>query len=218
MHFSGLSAERMRENARAAARGAERSDFHLTRFFMYSSLSGVLAAHDSPSKSCLAVSDSSRLAGILGLKAVEVVNVSYPEQSLLALKIADAAFDFCVSDQVFHHLEGNPFDAMRESLRVLRPGGFAVHTTAFINPVYRTPPDFWRFTPEALALMCQAAEGIVVGTGAWGNKEALALIQIGLRRIKVPLDPAHPLHQIAVLNDPEWPIVTWLVAQKPFAQ
>lgn len=215
MYVSGLSAERIREITRAAARGVKRSEVHLTRFSMYLQLAGALTAHDGPSKSCLAVSDSGRLAGVLGLDAAEIVNVSFPDHSLLALRFLEGSFDFCVSDQVLHHVEGNPFEAIRESLRVLRPGGFAVHTSAFINPVYREPPDFWRFTPDALALMCRSSGGIVVSTGAWGNKEALALVQLGLRRIKIPLDPQHPLHRIAVANDPEWPIVTWLVAQKP---
>jgi hypothetical protein len=51
--------------------------------------------------------------------------------------------------------------------------------------------------------------------GGWGNREALALIQMGFRRLKVPLDDAHPLHRIATLNERAWPIHTWVVAQKP---
>lgn len=213
--FWGLHGERLRALVKASGQGVACSPHHLTRFSMYRRLSGSLAAHDAPSKSCLSISRSGELARVLGLNATRIVEAGYPQHSLLALDFPDAAFDFCVSDQVFEHIAGNPFDAMKESLRVVGPGGFAVHTTCFINPVHRHPGDFWRFTPEALALMCERSGGIVVSTGGWGNKEALALVQAGLNRVRIPLDATHPLHGIAVADDPQWPIVTWLVARKP---
>jgi len=40
------------------------------------------------------------------------------------------------------------------------------------------------------------------------------LTQVGARMQKVPLDPAHPLHRIAVVNDSDWPIHSWVVARK----
>jgi hypothetical protein len=33
--------------------------------------------------------------------------------------------------------------------------------------------------------------------------------------VKVPLDDGHPLHRIAVANEPDWPIHAWVIAQKP---
>ncbi len=182
---------------------------------MYRALAGALAGHDDPGKSCLSISRSGELACVLGLTQTEIVEADYPEHSLLALRFPDASFDFCVSDQVFEHLEGNPFAAMAESFRVLRPGGHAVHTTCFINPVHHHPGDFWRFTPEALELMCRTSGGTVISTGSWGNKEAVALVGMGLNRTKIPLDERRPLHRIAVENDPKWPIVTWMVGRKP---
>jgi SAM-dependent methyltransferase len=152
---------------------------------------------------------------VLGLKAAKIVEAAYPEHSMLALRFADAAFDFCVSDQVLEHVEGDPFEAVRESFRVVAPGGFVVHTTCFLNPVHREPGDFWRFTPDALNLLCRNAGGSVTQAASWGNREALALTQVGIRMHKVPADARHPLHRIAVANDPNWPIHTWVVAQKP---
>jgi SAM-dependent methyltransferase len=190
-------------------------DAHLTRFAMYRALSNVLARHDGADKRCLAISRSARLAQVLGLLRAEIIETTYPETTLLALPFAAAEFDFCVSDQVLHHVEGDPVAAVRESLRVVRPSGFAVHTTCFVNPASPDIGDYWRFSPEALALLCRLAGGEVVSTGRWGNKEALSLVQLGLNRLKVPLDPAHSLHRIATANDPRWPIVTWIVARKP---
>jgi SAM-dependent methyltransferase len=134
---------------------------------------------------------------------------------MLTLAFDDAAFDFCVSDQVLEHVEGNPFDAVAESLRVVRPGGWVVHTTCLMNPVHQAPGDFWRFTPDALALLCRSAGAIEIETGSWGNRSALALTQVGLRMVKIPLDPAHPLHRIATASERDWPIHTWVMARKP---
>jgi hypothetical protein len=35
--------------------------------------------------------------------------------------------------------------------------------------------------------------------------------------LRVPADPEHPLHRIAVTNNPDWPIHTWVVARRPAA-
>jgi hypothetical protein len=182
---------------------------------MYAALSGRLASEDGRGKSCLAVSGSARLARVLGLASARLVEADYPAHSLLALGYDPAAFDFCVSDQVLEHVEGDPFAAVKESFRVVRPGGFVVHATCFLNPVHREPGDFWRFTPDALALLCRSAGGEVVETGSWGNRRALTLTMVGVRMHKVPANPHHPLHRIAVANDPVWPIHVWVIARKP---
>jgi SAM-dependent methyltransferase len=195
--------------------GVALGEHRLTRLAMYRALSNALAEHDGLSKRCLAISGSSRLASVLGLKAARIVEAHFPEHTMLALSFPDAAFDFCISDQVLEHVEGNPFDAVRESFRVVRPGGFVVHTTCLLNPIHREPGDFWRFTPDALALLCRSAGGDVITAGAWGNREALSLTEAGLRMLKVPVDPEHPLHRIAALNEPDWPIHSWVVAKTP---
>ena len=182
---------------------------------MYAALSNRLAAHDGLRTRCLSISGSNRLAHVLGLKAARIVEAAYPEHTMLALGFDDASFDVCVSDQVLEHVEGNPFDAVKESFRVVKPGGFVVHTTCVLNPIHREPGDFWRFTPDALALLCRTAGGEVIEAKSWGNREALALTQLGIRTQKVPMDPSHPLHRIATANDPNWPIHTWVIARKP---
>jgi SAM-dependent methyltransferase len=182
---------------------------------MYAALKDRLAAEDGLSRRCLAISESRRLADVLGLKATAFVDAAYPEHTLLALKFDAAAFDFCVSDQVLEHVEGDPFDAMRESFRVVRPGGFVVHTTCLLNPIHREPGDFWRFTPDALRLLCKSAGAVDIETGSWGNRQALAIAMAGARMVKVPLDASHPLHRIATANEPDWPIHSWVVARKP---
>jgi hypothetical protein len=203
-----------RDVIRASLEGVEASSHHLTRFAMYRALADALSAYDAPGRVCLSISGSNRLVRVLGLKSVQVAGAKYPEHSLLALNFGDAAFDFCISDQVLEHVAGDPFQAVRESFRVVRPSGFVAHTTCFMNPVHGYPMDFWRFSPDALSLLCESAGGTVMTVGGWGNRKAMRLVMSGLRGIRVPLDERHPVHRIAVENDPKWPIHTWVIARK----
>ena len=108
----GLPDPMLRAITRASLEGTEVGAHHLTRFAMYKALGGALAAHDGPGRRCLAISSSSRLVRLLGLKSVRIAAANYPEHSLLALKFRDATFDFCVSDQVLEHVAGDPFQAV----------------------------------------------------------------------------------------------------------
>jgi SAM-dependent methyltransferase len=213
--YPGLPGPALKAAVEASLNGVAVGEHGLTRFAMYRALSNRLAAHDSLRVRCLSISGSSRLAHALGLNAARIVEAAYPEHTILDLGFADAAFDVCVSDQVLEHVDGNPFDAVKESFRVVSPGGFVVHATCVLNPIHREPGDFWRFTPDALALLCRGAGGEVIEASSWGNRDALALTQLGIRTQKVPLDPEHPFHRIAAANDPAWPIHTWVIARKP---
>jgi SAM-dependent methyltransferase len=198
-----------------ARTGGAVTRWQITRLCMYRTLAGTLAGADGPDRSCLCISASQPLARIVGLRQAAVEITAYPEVSLLDLPYPDASFDAVVSDQVLEHVEGNPYRAMAESLRVLRPGGHAVHTTCFINQVHGSPKDFWRFTPQALALLAEAAGGEVTLAGGWGNRAALALIELGFRMKPIPESPGNPLYQLAMRNEPDFPISTWVVARKP---
>ena len=161
----------------------------------------------------LSISHSSNLSDLVSLQPEEIISADYPEHNILALAFPDASFNYVISDQVLEHVEGNPQQAIDECYRVLRPNGIAIHTTCCINPIHAAPLDFWRFTPYALSLLHRNwAE--VIDVGGWGNFEALALIQDGLRYARVPLAEWHPFHKMAVKNDPEWPITIWIIAKK----
>ncbi len=74
-----------------------------------------------------------------GLARVDLVGTAYeiPE--------ADGAFDCILCTAVLEHLE-DPARALRESLRVLRPGGYALYTVPLFWPVHEEPRDFFRYT------------------------------------------------------------------------
>jgi SAM-dependent methyltransferase len=215
--YPGLPGPALKEAVAASVAGVELGEYNLTRFAMYGALSAKLADEDGLRARVLSISGSTRLAKVLGFKAANVLDATYPEHTMLVLGFPDATFDACVSDQVLEHVEGNPFAAVRESFRVVKPGGFVVHTTCLMNPIHREPGDFWRFTPDALALLCREAGGEAIETGSWGNRAALALTHLSIRWQKIPKDRQHPLHRIAATNEGDWPIHTWVIARKPLS-
>ncbi len=186
---------------------------HITRYFMYEHLKNVGETLSCQEGDVLSISHSKVLCEVLNIKPKSFIEANYPEHNFLSLQFPNESFDFVLSDQVLEHVEGEPQQAFNESWRVLRPGGFVLHTTCFINPIHGAPSDYWRFTPEALRLLGMNFSRII-DCGGWGNFEAWLLIRDGLRFDGIPHAKWHPLHRIATNNDAEWPIVTWILAQK----
>jgi SAM-dependent methyltransferase len=201
----------LRNAVRLSMKGLETGP-HLTRYYMYSRL-WSFKQHPTANAKVLSISGSKTICQILGLDVATVVEANYPECSMLDLPFATESFDYVVSDQVLEHVEGNPQNAIDESLRVLKPGGWLVHTTCFINPIHWGPSDLWRFSPQALDLLCKGCKKIIDVDG-WGNPYAWILIWLGLRFDGIPHARWHPLNKVARLNDKRWPIVTWIIAEK----
>jgi SAM-dependent methyltransferase len=197
---------------RASMKGLERGP-HVTRYYMYDRLKSLNPKFPYKNGRVLSISHSANLADLIGLQPSEVVSADYPEHNILSLDFPDSSFDYVLSDQVLEHVEGDPYKAISECHRVLRPGGIALHTTCFINPVHGVPKDFWRFTPDALSLLHQEWSQIIE-VGGWGNFQVWSVVQDGMRFVGVPHAKWHPLHKIAMNNDPLWPIVTWVAAKK----
>jgi SAM-dependent methyltransferase len=161
----------------------------------------------------LSISHSANLATLLGLQPSEIISADYPAYNILSLDFPDASFDYVLSDQVLEHVEGNPQQAIDECWRVLRPGGIAITTTVFMFELHGVPKDFWRFSKDALSLLHRNWSEIIE-VGSWGNFQYWSVVRDCLRGHGVPHAKWHPLHRIAVKNDPVWPVVTWIVAKK----
>jgi SAM-dependent methyltransferase len=188
---------------------------HVTRYYMYAELAGATGSvNGGAGKKVISISHSTDLVKILGLDQAEIVEANYPEHNALDLRaFQDGEFDFIVSDQVLEHVEGNPQLVFDESFRLLKPGGIAVHTTCFINPIHGWPSDFWRFTPAALQLLARNYRKIVK-VGGFGNPLVWVVVALGMRETQVPHAKWHPLHMVATINHRNWPVATWIVAQK----
>lgn len=185
---------------------------NITRYVMYQRLAEQ-DLQPAPGARTLSISHSVNVCEMVGLGQTEIVEANYPEHDMLGLDFKDETFDYVVSDQVLEHVAGNPFQAVGETLRVLKPGGVVVHTTCMMLPIHSDPSDFWRYTVDGLKLLVHE-QADVIAADSWGNRSFLAIEHLGLRYHPVPDNPRHPLHRIAVRNDPSAPVVTWIIARK----
>jgi SAM-dependent methyltransferase len=185
------------------------------RYFMYEKLSTVIRdPARGAGKRILSISHSDKLIKRMGLERAEIVEANYPQYNALDLSaFGDEEFDYVVSDQVLEHVEGNPQRVFDESLRLLKSGGIAVHTTVFIWPIHGYPSDFWRFTPNCLKMLAGRFSQII-DFGGFGNRAQWVIDLLGLNEYPVPHAKWHPLHIIATWNMKAWPTMTWIVARK----
>jgi len=68
----------------------------------------------------------------------------------------ESSFDCAISTAVLEHLE-EPEKALRECLRVLKPGGVAFYSVPFIWPVHEEPRDFFRYSRYGLEYLFKKA-------------------------------------------------------------
>ena len=72
------------------------------------------------------------------------------------LPIGDAGVDLVVTQEVLEHVD-DPFKAVREIHRVLKPGGKAFIQLPFIIGYHPCPVDYWRFTEHGIQELARQA-------------------------------------------------------------
>ena len=73
-----------------------------------------------------------------------------------AMPFQNASFDSVFSFQVFEHLP-KPEVALREAVRVLKPGGRFVISVPGVWPTHEAPHDYWRYTRHGLRFFLEDA-------------------------------------------------------------
>lgn len=87
-----------------------------------------------------------------------------------ALPFADDCFDAVVLSAVLEHLRPTTVPrVVEEAYRVLRPGGRALASVPFVEPLHVEPDDYARYTPYGLADVFDAAEFETVAVYAGGS-------------------------------------------------
>jgi len=211
MDPKGWPRELLKRAIKLSTRGFQ-CGWHVTRYTMYRRLSAFMGDQTRFGR-VLSISESNVLHGMFDAKRSQIVVANYPEYNVLSLPFADGSFDYVVCDQVLEHVEGSAQQAVDEQHRVLKPGGWLVLTTCLMNPIHGAPGDFWRFTPDGLKYLCRGFRHIEQAEG-WGNPWVHLLDVAGVRGIPIPHARYHPLNKIATYNDPRWPVMTWVIAEK----
>jgi len=135
---------------------------------------------------------------------------NYPEVDIQELKqYPDNCYDLVLLDQILEHVE-DPFKAVEEIRRILKPGGTLVAAVPFLFYIHPTPDDFWRFTESGIRKLCEKFSGVDVN--AWGNRVAMNIINrygypITVRQAKAMLG-------FSYRNEKNFPMIYWFLAQK----
>lgn len=135
-----------------------------------------------------------------------------------AIPLPDASVDLVITQEVLEHV-ADPFKAITEIQRVLKPGGTLYLQLPFIIGYHPGPTDFWRFTREGIVrlveisgLQCQEV-GVAVGASTGFYRVAVEYFAI---LFSVPLPPLYmPLKALfALLLYP----IKWLDALTAFSK
>lgn len=89
--------------------------------------------------------------------------------NLLDLQLAAGSVGTALCLDTLEHVR-DPFRAMSEIRRVLKPGGVVIVSSHMNWPVHHHPEDYWRFTPGGMArLLGMAGDSWTCGIGDGGN-------------------------------------------------
>ena len=118
-------------------------------------------------------------------------------------------FDIVLANQVWEHLD-RPYAATRHVLEMLRPGGYFWVAVPFFIPYHAAPVDCSRWSARGLAnLLVEAGfEAEKIRAEQWGNRHA------ALRNMGGEWPPVYDEARDDLTNDPDFPILSWALAQK----
>jgi SAM-dependent methyltransferase len=136
----------------------------------------------------------------------EYKTVSYPDYDVCLGPLSDS-FDLIIAEQVFEHLP-RPYRAAQNIHQMLKPGGHFLVTTPFLLKVHNFPLDCTRWTPVGMRFFLTecgfSPEKIEVHS--WGNRRC---VNANFVRWQLYRPWRHSL-----VNEPEFPVVVWALAQK----
>jgi SAM-dependent methyltransferase len=89
-------------------------------------------------------------------------------------KFRRSSFDWVIMDQVLEHVS-NPFAAILQIQRVLRPGGRVLVTVPAQNPWHAGPRDYWRFSADSMKLLAAPFASIEL-CGCFHSRNATQLL------------------------------------------
>lgn len=145
-----------------------RPDLHLIDGAIRTALSNRLAVEDSPDRCAVVIGSSAELAHELGLRQTRLLVLGYPQFTVENLALLSDSYDFVIADRALHRCESID-DAARETLRILRPGGWFVHTTCVLDQTLGVPIQWRRIKPGGLGRLFSGSGDALVQAHAAGG-------------------------------------------------
>jgi ubiquinone/menaquinone biosynthesis C-methylase UbiE len=120
--------------------------------------------------------------------------------------VQDNSFDSILCTQVLEHVK-NPFLAVAELHRVLKPGGKLFLTVPFLNNIHMEPHDYWRFTEFSIAHLL--SEFAKVEIFKYGNTANYILATLGISATELDEDIL-----LQDVDDDQFYIIVGAIARK----
>ena len=178
---------------------------HLDRLVLNDELARLIGQLPTKDLDALEISGTAWEKG--GFKSYE--SQQYPDYDICEGPLA-RQFDIIIADQVFEHLLW-PYRAARNVHQMLRPGGYFLLATPFLQKVHECPHDCTRWTETGLKHMLAECGFPIdeIVTGSWGNRMAA---KANLNPKKFPT--YSPLLHRDLKNDSLFPVQVWALALK----
>jgi SAM-dependent methyltransferase len=112
-------------------------------------------------------------------------------------------FDLVICEQVLEHVP-DPLTAVNTLRRLCKGGGHVFVSTPFLVRLHDYPGDYWRFTPDGMAVLLRSQGLRPLWVRSWGNRWVIAANFDHWIR---------PLRWLTLRNEPNLPAVVWALAQ-----
>jgi SAM-dependent methyltransferase len=136
-------------------------------------------------------------------------SADYPDYDICEKPLALESFDLVIAEQVFEHLL-YPYRAAKNVYAMLRPSGYFLISTPFLQKIHDFPVDCSRWTPLGMKYFLSEAGFPIeaIKSGSWGNRVA---VKATLTATHFPYYNrlVHPLE-----NEEIFPVQVWALARK----
>jgi SAM-dependent methyltransferase len=112
-------------------------------------------------------------------------------------------FDLVICEQVLEHVI-NPLEAVDTLRRMCKDDGHVYVSTPFLVRLHDWPGDYWRFTPDGLAVLLRSQGLEPLWVRSWGNRS----VAVANFDHWVPRLPWGSLR-----NEPDLPVSVWALAR-----
>jgi SAM-dependent methyltransferase len=136
-------------------------------------------------------------------------SADYPDYDICEKPLALESFDLVIAEQVFEHLL-YPYRAAKNVYAMLRPGGYFLISTPFLQKIHDFPVDCSRWTPLGMKYFLSEAGFPIeaIQSGSWGNRAA---VKANLLLTHFPY--YNPIvHSLE--NEETFPVQVWALARK----